>query len=116
MRLAVKREAFEDKFWSGIELSRLYQESQGRRDSLAGSETNFLQRIQRVCPSASREQPCTCEAVEGASRAMRISMNRELENLETHIPFLERWGPSARISGLFGTVWDYARLLSRWAQ
>ena len=27
-------EAFEDKFWSGIELSRLYQESQGRRDNL----------------------------------------------------------------------------------
>ena len=26
-------EAFEDKFWSGIELSRLYQESQGRRAS-----------------------------------------------------------------------------------
>lgn len=26
-------EAFEDKFWSGIELSRLYQESQGRRDN-----------------------------------------------------------------------------------
>jgi biopolymer transport protein TolQ len=26
-------EAFEDKFWSGIELSRLYQESQGRRET-----------------------------------------------------------------------------------
>lgn len=34
-------EAFEDKFWSGIELSRLYQESQGRRDNLAGSEQIF---------------------------------------------------------------------------
>ncbi|MDE4771673.1 hypothetical protein PXW85_27255, partial [Klebsiella pneumoniae] len=34
-------EAFEDKFWSGIELSRLYQESQGRRDNLTGSEQIF---------------------------------------------------------------------------
>lgn len=34
-------EAFEDKFWSGIELSRLYQESQGRRENLAGSEQIF---------------------------------------------------------------------------
>lgn len=34
-------EAFEDKFWSGIELSRLYQESQTRRDSLTGSEQIF---------------------------------------------------------------------------
>lgn len=38
---AREAEAFEDKFWSGIELSRLYQESQGRRDSLAGSEQIF---------------------------------------------------------------------------
>ncbi len=35
-------EAFEDKFWSGIELSRLYQESQGRRDNLSGSEQIFI--------------------------------------------------------------------------
>ncbi len=28
---------------------------------------------------------------------MRISMNRELENLETHIPFPVRLAPSARI-------------------
>lgn len=34
-------EAFEDKFWSGIELSRLYQESQARRDTLSGSEQIF---------------------------------------------------------------------------
>ncbi len=39
---AREAEAFEDKFWSGIELSRLYQESQGRRDSLSGSEQIFL--------------------------------------------------------------------------
>ncbi len=34
--------------------------------------------------------------VEGASRAMRISMNRELENLETHIPFLGTVGSISR--------------------
>ena len=38
---AREAEAFEDKFWSGIELSRLYQESQGRRDNLTGSEQIF---------------------------------------------------------------------------
>jgi len=35
-------EAFEDKFWSGIELSRLYQESQGRRESLTGAKPDCL--------------------------------------------------------------------------
>ncbi len=43
--------------------------------------------------------------VEGASRAMRISMNRELENLETHIPFLGTVGSISPYIGLFGTVW-----------
>ena len=38
---AREAEAFEDKFWSGIELSRLYQESQGKRDNLSGSEQIF---------------------------------------------------------------------------
>lgn len=38
---AREAEAFEDKFWSGIELSRLYQESQGKRDNLTGSEQIF---------------------------------------------------------------------------
>lgn len=37
---AREAEAFEDKFWSGIELSRLYQ-SRGRRDSSSGSEQIF---------------------------------------------------------------------------
>ncbi len=43
--------------------------------------------------------------VEGASRAMRISMNRELETLETHIPFLGTVGSISPYIGLFGTVW-----------
>lgn len=41
---------------------------------------------------------------------MRISMNRELENLETHIPFLGTVGSISPYIGLFGTVWDHARL------
>ncbi|MDI8993192.1 MotA/TolQ/ExbB proton channel family protein, partial [Salmonella enterica subsp. enterica serovar Anatum] len=40
--------------------------------------------------------------VEGASRAMRISMNRELETLETHIPFLGTVGSISPYIGLFG--------------
>lgn len=50
--------------------------------------------------------------VEGASRAMRISMNRELENLETHIPFLGTVGSISPYIGLFGTVWGSCTPLS----
>ncbi len=48
--------------------------------------------------------------VEGASRAMRISMNREIETLETHIPFLGTVGSISPYIGLFGTVWGSCTL------
>ncbi|VFS64258.1 colicin uptake protein TolQ [Raoultella planticola] len=104
-------EAFEDKFWSGIELSRLYQESQGRRDNLGGGRNKFLQRFQRVCSSASAQTAMRQKRwLKGASRAMRISMNREIETLETHIPFLGTVGSISPYIGLFGyRLGDHAR-------
>ena len=98
-------EAFEDKFWSGIELSRLYQESQGRRDNLSGSEQIFYSGFKEFARLHRANSHAPEAVVEGASRAMRISMNRELENLETHIPFLGTVGSISPYIGLFGTVW-----------
>lgn len=49
---AREAEAFEDKFWSGIELSRLYQESQGN-GIIRLVRNKSLQRVQRVCAPAS---------------------------------------------------------------
>lgn len=103
-------EAFEDKFWSGIELSRLYQESQGRRENLTGSEQIFYSGFKEFARLHRANNHAPEAVVEGASRAMRISMNRELENLETHIPFLGTVGSISPYIGLFGTVWDHARL------
>ncbi len=108
---AREAEAFEDKFWSGwIELSSVPGEP-GRRDNLTGSEQIFcgfkefarLHRANSHAPEA---------IVEGASRAMRISMNRELETLETHIPFLGTVGSISPYIGLFGTVWGLCTPLS----
>lgn len=98
-------EIFEDKFWSGIELSHLYQESLKRYDTLSGSERIFYAGFKEFA-RLNHTNSYTPEAVmEGASRAMRISMNRELETLETHIPFLGTVGSISPYIGLFGTVW-----------
>ena len=102
---AREAEAFEDKFWSGIELSRLYQESQGKRDNLSGSEQIFYSGFKEFVRLHRANSHAPEAVVEGASRAMRISMNRELENLETHIPFLGTVGSISPYIGLFGTVW-----------
>lgn len=98
-------EAFEDRFWSGIDLSRLYQECQANRDDMTGSEQIFYSGFKEFV----RLHRANCHApeaiVEGAERAMRISMNREVETLEAHIPFLGTVGSVSPYIGLFGTVW-----------
>ena len=81
---AREAEAFEDKFWSGIELSRLYQESQGKRDNLTGSEQIFYSGFKEFVRLHRANSHAPEAVVEGASRAMRISKNRELENLGDH--------------------------------
>ncbi|MGW1370415.1 Tol-Pal system protein TolQ [Providencia hangzhouensis] len=98
-------EAFEDKFWSGIELSRLYQESQARRDELSGAEQIFHSGFKEFVRLHQANIHAPDAVVTGASRAMRISMNRELESVEAHIPFLGTVGSISPYIGLFGTVW-----------
>ncbi len=97
--------AFEDKFWSGIELSRLYQESSARRDSLSGSEQIFHSGFKEFARLHRANSHAPEAVVDGASRAMRISLNREMESLENHIPFLGTVGSISPYIGLFGTVW-----------
>ena len=41
----------------------------------------------------------------GAERAMRVSLAREEEYLEKHLPFLANVGSASPYVGLFGTVW-----------
>lgn len=57
---AREAEAFEDKFWSESN-SRLYQESQGKRDNLTGSEQIFTAGSKSLCacivPIAMRRKP-----------------------------------------------------------
>ncbi|MEX9603207.1 Tol-Pal system protein TolQ [Providencia rettgeri] len=98
-------EAFEDKFWSGIELSRLYKESQARRDELSGAEQIFHSGFKEFVRLHQANIHAPDAVVTGASRAMRISMNRELESVEAYIPFLGTVGSISPYIGLFGTVW-----------
>jgi len=40
-KAAKDAEEFEDKFWSGIDLSQLYQQIKARKDELSGTEEIF---------------------------------------------------------------------------
>ncbi len=96
---------FEEKFWSGIDLSRLFSELNIRRNGGEGLERVFQAGYKEF--ARLRQQPATSpEAVmDGSQRAMRVSQSREIEYLEKHLSFLATVGSTSPYIGLFGTVW-----------
>ncbi len=99
--------SFEERFWSGMDLSQLYKEgSQMQKEDMpiVGMENLFragFKEFMRLRQKASVDK----EAVmEGAQRAMRVAFAREEEKLERHLPFLATVGSVSPYIGLFGTV------------
>ena len=43
--------------------------------------------------------------IKGTTRAMNLTMNREVESLESRVPFLATVASVSPYIGLFGTVW-----------
>lgn len=96
---------FEDRFWSGVDLSKLYQDSLARREELSGAEQIFYSGFKEFARLHRANSAAPESVVQGASRAMHIATNREVEVLENHIPFLGTVGSISPYIGLFGTVW-----------
>ncbi|MFD2179961.1 protein TolQ [Veronia pacifica] len=100
-----KVERFEDRFWSGVDLSQLYQEVKARKHYLSGSEQIFYAGFTEFARLHRSNGGVPEGVMEGASRAMRVSLSKEVEELETHLPFLATVGSISPYIGLFGTVW-----------
>ncbi len=95
---------FEDRFWSGIDLSKLYNEVSARAN-VTGMEALFkagFKEFARLHKTSARSPGAV---MEGTQRAMRVGLSREVERLETHLPFLATVGSISPYIGLFGTVW-----------
>ncbi|MEX0604161.1 MAG: protein TolQ [Marinobacter sp.] len=96
--------AFEERFWSGMDLGQLYREVNTDPTPFSGLEAIFRAGFKEF--SRLRQQSRDADAVmEGAQRAMRVAFSREQERLETHLPFLATVGSTSPYVGLFGTVW-----------
>ena len=81
-------EQFEERFWSGIDLNRLYQECSARRDELTGMEQVFFagfKEFARLHTGGPRSQEMV---MDGTYRAMRVALSREVDDLETSLPVL----------------------------
>lgn len=96
---------FEQTFWSGGDLNKLYDSlSESRRKSQGmGSifEAGFKEYM-RLKRQAGLE---TSAVMEGSRRAMRATYNREMDELDAHLPFLASVGSVSPYIGLLGTVW-----------
>jgi len=98
-------DAFEERFWSGTDLTNLHGGIASAHRLTSGMERIFdagfaeftrMRQQGRMTPSA---------MVEGSQRAMRIALTRETEELENHLNFLATVGSTSPYVGLFGTVW-----------
>ena len=96
--------AFEDKFWSGADLSKLYSEISAK-ENIQGIESLFVSGFKEFARLRKSNINNSQSIVDGTHRAMRVAMSREVDDLEKHLPFMATVGSISPYIGLFGTVW-----------
>jgi biopolymer transport protein TolQ len=95
-------EVFEREFWGGGHSDIVKRaDEEGRRSSLeevfrAGWREFRGKRKLNVAPQT---------VIESARRAMRAAYQREMDQVESYLPFLATVGSVSPYIGLFGTVW-----------
>ena len=99
--------SFEQRFWSGMDLSQLYKEgSQMQQENIqvVGMENIFRAGFKEFMRLRQQGAVDGEAIMEGAQRAMRVAYSREEEKLEKHLAFLATVGSVSPYVGLFGTV------------
>jgi len=103
---------FEERFWSGVDLSQLYREGNERAadDHVPlGMESIFRAGFKEFSRLAQQPEMDAEAVIEGSRRAMGVATMREEERLERHLAFLASVGSTSPYIGLFGTVWGIMR-------
>jgi len=97
--------AFEERFWSGADLAALFRDAGARGERLRGLEGLFEAGFREFVRQRQRRALDPRIVLEGAQRAMRVALSRELDRLERNLEFLANVGSVSPYVGLFGTVW-----------
>jgi biopolymer transport protein TolQ len=104
-RIKVSNQSFEERFWSGADLSSLHEDIKDlERTEVVGSLRVFKHGFNEYL-RLNDEQKISIEDLESVNRAIRVSLAREEEALMHHLPFLANVGSVSPYIGLFGTVW-----------
>lgn len=99
---------FEDQFWSGINLSDLYQQVKRKTEERRGVakifEAGFTEFIRTHKSKANPEM-----MLASVQRSMKVAVAREEDFLDSHLSMLATIGSISPYIGLFGTVWGIMR-------
>lgn len=98
-------ERFERDFWSGGDLTALYNSAVNDRHHAGAMERIFEAGYREFAKLRGQRTLEPKDVVDGSRRAMRATYQREIDALEAHLAFLASVGSVSPYIGLFGTVW-----------
>ncbi|MGI8560545.1 MAG: protein TolQ [Luteimonas sp.] len=104
-RAEKEAERFEERFWSGSDMAKLYAAATERNREVEGLEAIFEAGFREFSRQRQRRGADSRAQLEGAQRGMRVASSREIDGLEHNLEFLASVGSIAPYVGLLGTVW-----------
>jgi biopolymer transport protein TolQ len=94
---------FEDVFWSGQSLEELYRSlAQGQPTGMAAVFVAAMREWKRSFEGAGRSVASLAQRID---KVLDVTIQREMERLESKLLVLATVGSAAPFIGLFGTVW-----------
>ena len=96
---------FEREFWSGGSMQSLYNQWGAETKRASGMSEIFVAGYREYQRLSERGYANNNDLLDAVQRAMRVELSREIEHLESQIPFLATVGSTSPYVGVFGTVW-----------
>ena len=107
---------FEREFWSGKSLQELFAAAQQNAKLSGPMEHIFASGMREYQKLRERRITDSGLLMDGARRAMRASLQREMDAIESNLSMLASVGSVSPYVGLFGTVWGIMHAFTGLAQ
>jgi biopolymer transport protein TolQ len=96
---------FEEEFWKGRDLNGLYHRLSSLKKPPTGMSNIFATGYAEYAKLRRQPHILPESIVESCQRVMRVTLNRELDQLDRDLTTLATIGSVSPYIGLFGTVW-----------
>lgn len=106
-KLNKKANIFEDSFWSGEPLDKIYQRvKNSKHDPMLMTFASGMEEWQAgVAQGVPVKENIQASLKQRVERAMNVTITREMQSVEKGMTFLATTGSASPFIGLFGTVW-----------